>query len=166
MRLVLQTAFEISPGASKMTDEDAGEPQRFGLDLFIVHPTLTPEEITEGLGLLPKFVHPVGQPRKTPKGTQLEGVYPDTRWRHCRSHETINQWFVQTLADFVEELRPRKAFLNRLRSTGGKAQVIIKFLGDGYFGDTIPLSTLSLLLELGLDLGLEVFMIPQNAGAS
>jgi hypothetical protein len=150
---------------AQLTEEDEGEPKRFDLDLLIVHPTLTPEEITAGLGLLPKSVQAVGQPRRTPKGTPLQGVYRDTRWRHCRLHETANQWFVQALVDFVEELRPCKTFLRTLRSTGGEAQVIIQFLGDGYFGDTIPLSTLSLLTELGLDLGLEVFMIPQNARA-
>ena len=69
---------------------------------------------------------------------------------------------MRALAEFVDELRGRQEFLHHLRSTGGETSVIVQFLGDSYFGDSIPLSTMSMLVELGLNLELEVFMVPQN----
>lgn len=56
----------------------------------------------------------------------------------------------------------KKAFLAELKSTGGRAVVIVGFLGDGYFGDEIPVETLAKLAELGLDLGIECFSVPQS----
>jgi len=63
-------------------------PKRFDVELFIVHPTIDPAELTRTLGLEAHFVHCVGDQRKTPKGTLLPGTYSDTRWRHTRQYET------------------------------------------------------------------------------
>jgi hypothetical protein len=146
----------------RVEDECEDTLGRFGLDLFIFHPTLTPDEITAGCRMQPRVAREVGQPAVTPKGTPLNRVHADTRWRHCRYFATRGQHFVRALAEFAEELSGRREFLHDLRSTGGETSVIVKFLGDTYFGDRIPLPTLSMLVELGLDLGLEVFMVPQN----
>jgi hypothetical protein len=47
--------------------------QRFDVELFIVHPTIDPSEITIALGLEPKVSHRAGDRRVTPKGILLEG---------------------------------------------------------------------------------------------
>lgn len=57
---------------------------------------------------------------------------------------------------------PHKEFLHHVRSTGGSATVIVQFLGDGYFGDNVPLDTLSKMAELQLDFGIECFSVPQS----
>jgi hypothetical protein len=131
--------------------------RRFDVELFIVHPTLTPREIDAALGLIPSFAHCVGDQRKTPKGTLLAGKYPDTRWRHSRRYETPDQWFADKIAELVSCIDPQKAFFEKLRSTGGRASVIVQFLGDGYFGDEIPRDTLARLVDLELGLGVECF---------
>ncbi len=61
-------------------DADFGESgsKRFVVALFIIHPTLSPSEISAALGLDAHFIHPVGEQRKTPKGALLPGVYRDT----------------------------------------------------------------------------------------
>jgi hypothetical protein len=143
-------------------DEDGSPVKRFRIGLFVVHPSLPPDEITSGLGLRPGITHAVGDHRRPPKGRLLDGVRPDTRWRHSRYFGTREQWFHRPLAEFVEELAARRDFLHRIRATGGEAVVVVEFLGDGYFGDKIPLSTLAMLVDLRLDLGFEVFMVPQN----
>lgn len=142
-------------------DED-GAQRRFDVDLFIVHPTLDPAEITAALGLQASVEHRVGEPRKTPKGTPLPSNYRDTRWRHSVRYNVKNQWFADCLTSLVDRLTAHKAFLTNLRSTGGEAMVIIQFLGDGYFGDKVPRETLGKLIELGLDLGIECFAVPQS----
>lgn len=149
---------EQEPGAYKE------EPRRFTLALFIVHPSLTPEEIEAALGLEEHYVHPVGAPRQTPKGTPLPGRYPDTRWRHCVLHSARGQYFARQLAAFAESLKPHRSFLRRIRNEGGETCLILAFLGDGHLADNLPSETLATLADLGLDLGIESYMEPQSVG--
>src|SRR5262245_49880359 len=127
--------------------------RRFDVALFVVHPTISPAEISNALNLVGHFVHSVGEPRRTPK-RQLEGHYRDTRWRHSIRYEVRKQHFSAEVTSFVDSLAPHRAFLNSLREGGGRAQVIITFL-NGYFGDDLPRATLAKMAELGLDLGIE-----------
>jgi hypothetical protein len=48
-------------------DVDEGPSRRVDIELFIVHPTMSPAEITAALGIEAHIVHPVGEPRKTPE---------------------------------------------------------------------------------------------------
>src|ERR1700676_944383 len=82
--------------------------------------------------------HSVGDKRKTPGGTLLPGTCPDTRWRHSRRYETPDQWFVGKVAELIDCIEPHRDFVKNLRASGGRASVLIQFLGDGYFGDEIP----------------------------
>ena len=63
------------------------------------------------------------------------------------------QWFADKVESLVEHLLPHRAFLSRLLQTGGTLTLIVQFLGDGYFGDKIPQSTLAKIADLGLSLG-------------
>jgi hypothetical protein len=62
----------------------------------------------------------------------------------------------------LDRVAPKKAFLKDLKSTGGSAQVIVAFLGDGYLGDTIPEDMVGRLADLGLGFGIECFVVPQS----
>ncbi len=144
------------------TDVEANSSKRFDVELFIVHPTLDPAEIGARLGLDAKFSHRAGGQRKTPKGTLLPDPHRDTRWRHTRRYETSDQWFADKLAELIDRIEPHRSFLKNLRSTGGRACVLVQFLGDGYFGDEIPRDVLARLIDLELDLGIECFTDPQS----
>jgi hypothetical protein len=139
--------------------EVAESPRRFDLELFIVHPTMVPMEVTSALGIEPQIVHGVGEPRRTPTGRSLAGSYPDTRWRFSVRYETRDQWFAMRIAELADRLMPHKEFFRNLRSSGGTARIIVQFLGDGYFGDDVSRDTLAKLLELELDLGIESFQV-------
>jgi hypothetical protein len=52
--------------------------------------------------------------------------------------------------------------LSRSLATPPSAELHIQFLGDGYFGDSIPPSTLAKIVDLGLSLGIECFIEPQR----
>jgi molybdopterin synthase catalytic subunit len=131
------------------------------VDLFIVHPTLTPAEIDAGLGLVAQIAHRVGDRRMTPKGTLLAGTYQDTRWRYSIRHEVRAQHFADKVAELLARLEPHKPFLADLRATGGTATVNVVFL-DGYFGDALPPRTLAKLAELQLRLGITAYNVPQT----
>lgn len=141
---------------------EEGAPRRFDVELFIVHPTWEPAEISTALGLEVHFEHHVGDPRKTPKGALLPGHYTDTRWRHCIRCTVRDQWYAAEVARLVDRLEPHRAFFADLKSTGGTACIIIQFLGDGYFGDEIPRATLAKLVDLELALAIECFVVPQS----
>ena len=144
------------------TDVMDPTPRRFDVELFIVHPSLYPADISQALGMEGHSSRRVGDRRKTPKGTLLPGVYPDTRWRHSIRHTVTEQWFAPEVEAFVRRLEPHKEFLASLRETGGSAALIIQFLGDGYLADNVPPTTLAKLGELGLSLGIECFLDPQS----
>ncbi len=146
------------------TNAEANTSKRFDVELLIVHPTLDPQKISAALGLDAQFAHRVGDQRKTPKGTPLSGTYQDTRWRYSRRHETPDQWFAGKIAELIDCIEPHKAFLKELRSTGGKACLIVQFLGDGYFGDEIPQAILARLTDFELDFGIECFADSQAGG--
>ena len=99
----------------------------------------------------------------TPEGALLEGNYPDTRWRYSARYTVSNQWFADKVESLMAQLLPHKAFLSRLLQSGGKLSVVVQFLGDGYFGDEIPQSTLAKIVDLGLSLSIECFVVPQKA---
>ncbi|MGF1622822.1 MAG: hypothetical protein ACFCUR_19720 [Rhodomicrobiaceae bacterium] len=136
--------------------------QRFGLDLFIVHPSYDPADINTQVGMEGHIVQRVGDPRITPKGTRLPGRYPETRWRHCLKYEKKDQYYETEVTGFVNRLEARKVFFFELFATGGRGSLIIKFLGDdGHFGDEIPITTLAKLVDLKLTLAVECCGVPQ-----
>jgi hypothetical protein len=141
---------------------DEGAPRRFDVDLLIAHPTMTPADITAAMGLDAHFSHRGGEQVRTPTGVLLEGRYFDTRWRHRIRYEVLDQWFSERITMLVNRLAPQKEFLALLRATGGHASIIVQFLGDGYFGDTVPSATLAKMADLQLDFGIEVFNVPQS----
>lgn len=147
-----------------MTDPDQSPEvlRRVDVELFIVHPTMSAAEITSALGIEAPFSQDVGHARKTPKGRPLPGQYRDTRWRRVIQYEIADQWFADKVAAFVQTLAPHKAFLHHLRASGGSAEVIVQFFGDGYLGDTIPVPVLATLTDLQLDFSIEVFAVPQE----
>jgi hypothetical protein len=136
--------------------------RRFDIELFVVHPTIDPREITTALGLEASIVHRAGDRRTTPDGAVLEGTYRDTRWRHSIRHEVKDQFFAKKVEEFVNRLVPYREFLHHLRATGGRATLIVQFLGDGYFGDKIGGDTLARMVDLQLDCGVECFTTPQR----
>ena len=123
---------------------------------------MAPADITAALGLEAHFAHRVGDQRKTPQGTLLEGQYQDTRWRHSIRYELTDQWFADKITTLVDSLVPHKAFFAGVRATGGDATVQIQFLGDGYLGDVVPLGVLAKMADLQLDFGIECFVVPQS----
>lgn len=149
---------------TRADDEQNGEggARRVDIELFIRHPSLTPQEITAALGLEARFAHGAGGRRKAPDGTLLDGVYRDTRWRHSIRHELRDQWFADKVAALVDRLVPHRDFLHSLRDTGGAASIMVQFLGDGYLGDELSADTLAKMADLRLDLGLEVYDVPQS----
>ncbi len=143
-------------------DMEEGSPRRIDVQIFVIHPTMSPESISSGLDLVPKIVCSVGEPRKTPTGKLYGGHYPDTRWRHSVRYELREQLFQEKIRQLIAHLEGHKNFLHEIRDSGGESVLMVKFLGDGYFGDNITSETLARMVALKLDFGIEVFNVPQS----
>ena len=89
---------------SEGMDFDECGSRRADVELFIIHPTICPAEITTALGLEAHTTHQVGHPGRTPKGTPLEGQYRDTRWRHSIRYELRGQWIADKIAMLIDRL--------------------------------------------------------------
>src|SRR5262245_483892 len=96
--------YHCVKGSQSLDDVVDEAPRRFDVQLFIVHPTLAPAEITTALGLQPQVVHPMGEQRKAPNGALLPGRYRNTRWRHSVRHEVKHQYFADPVAALVDRL--------------------------------------------------------------
>jgi len=136
--------------------------KQFNIELFVVHPTLDPAEIDAGIGLRAQTTHRAGDRRRSPAGALLRGTYRDTRWRYARHYETSGQGFADKIVDLIDGLEPHAEFIAQLRSTGGRACVIVQLLGDAYFADEISQDLLKRMSDLGLGLGIESFADPQS----
>jgi hypothetical protein len=124
--------------------------------LLVIHPNADPGDITNATGLTPSRAWRCGEPRSTPKGTRLEGVWSDTRWSH--SFELDKEATIETaIASATDRLAAAGRFLASLRRTGGTAELIISLPGDTYQGASVSTERLKALAALGVGLGIEVF---------
>ena len=147
---------------TQLIDDTQSEPQRFNVALFIVHPDMAPEIISSELGLVATMAWQAGELRKAPSGELTNGTYADSRWRYTVRYDVVEQHFVDKIALMVEALQPHKAFLKRLRDSGGTISLIVQFLGDdGYFGDQLPVGLIEKLADYQIELGIEVYSVPQ-----
>jgi Domain of unknown function (DUF4279) len=124
--------------------------------LLVIHPSADPGDITREMGLAPSRAWRCGEPRFTPKGTRLEGVWRDTRWSHGFELEK-NATMEMAITSALDSLAVGGRFLASLRETGGTAELIISLPGDTYRGASIRAELLKALAKLGVNLGIEVF---------
>ena len=141
---------------SSETCDAEEDDSRFEIELYVIHPTLRPDDISRALGLDAYFSKAVGAPRTTPSGRPLSGTYADTQWRHTAPRIVQDQAFADQLAGFVESLKACNEALAMLRAGGGRTVLVVQCLGD-YLADEIAHATLSRIVELGLSLGIECF---------
>ena len=95
--------------------------------LAIWHPSIDPEEITRVLGVKARACGQAGQPRKTPRGTPLAGVWRESWWKadlfdrgECVSTDDL---VVDIVTEYLEVLEPQADFLRRLWVEGGRGTV-------------------------------------------
>lgn len=127
---------------------------RVEVDLMIVHPKLTPGEITAALGLSPFLALRVGDARTAISGRPLRGRHRTTRWRYRSARFADDPWFAASVTLLVDRLMPHRDFLLHVSATGGRAELIVKFADERHHSDVIPLLTLIKMVELKLAFGI------------
>ena len=137
----------------------------YAVALRFWHPTINPTEITAHLGITPSYSSQAGQPRVTPAGGRLEGVYRESYW-HA---EPVRQgWRDSTdiaAEDAVLELLPRLAphreFIRHLLATGGRGAIEVSSHGSGNYALVLAPDVLAQCSQLGLSIAHDVYAVAQ-----
>ena len=151
-----------------MTDEaDEFAPRthyHFRISLRVRHPCIAPEKITDALAIEPKRSWKAGEPRQTPKGTALTGVYRDTYWtaeiNAGRWPTDINDAIHETL----KNLARFRSFIHRIRAEAGAVELFIGWFFENQSGGMLAHQSLALAGDLQIDLSFDVYPPdqPQN----
>jgi hypothetical protein len=154
-------ARTVGTKRAKTRAKGTARPAAFEIRLLLIHPTANPADVARETGLEPLRYWQRGEPRVTPKGTRLEGVWPDTRCTYGFDLENVAT-VEAAIASAIDRLAGARGLLARLRETGGTAELIVSLPGDAYLGASIPVESLQALAETGVGLGIEVF--PKMSG--
>lgn len=131
-------------------------PKHFAIVLFVRHSNLDPEDVSRELALRPLTSWKAGEPRVTPKGTQLQGVRRESSWSHVFAFQGDHS-VSEGIETIVNELLIHRAFLSAVIAGGGTLVIYLQLPGDANQGASISPSTLKRMVDLGLGLDLEVF---------
>ena len=136
-------------------------PYRYTVSLRLWHPKrdLAPAAIV--FGLRPSRVWKQGEPRKTPKGTPMPGVFANSYWTArlvsergvSSKRQSVEAFVLRT----VERLRDRRAFIGRLRKSGGRAELFVGLFGTRNFAVELESSVLQAAARLGLAMGFDIY---------
>ncbi len=124
--------------------------------LLIRHPFIDPELITKKIGLIPFRYQRFGEPRMTPKGKALPGLWKNSSWSWQCDREDKRSFF-DSVNLLVTELESHNKFLSDLRLQGGNIYVIVNILGKENIGDVLSWQIMEKMVNLKIDLGIEVF---------
>ncbi len=129
---------------------------RFAVSLRVYSQVVVPSEICAQLGLEPKWKHEIGEPRVSPKGAPLGGVYDHS---YC-SFSLVRQddeELHEMLDRIADDLLQHKDLFCLVRDEGGRVEFFIGWYSTGNTGDTFSGTLLRKLGELQIDLALDVY---------
>lgn len=126
---------------------------RYRVLLQIFHPSADPDDISRRLGRTPTRSWAVGEPRHTPKGTQLPGSYRET---YCAFdlEEGADGELARCLSNVVDAVEEAAPLFHDLRATGGRAHFYVQWYA-GERGEVFSSELLFRIAKLGVDLGIE-----------
>ena len=131
-------------------------PFRFMVSLRFSGKHIDCDYISQHINLKPKHKWKTGEPRKTPKGTLLEGVHERS---YCTYPIEKNEGedLSELLDRVVDELMPHKSLFDEVRESGGEAEFFIGWFTSGNSGDIFTYDLLRKLGELSIDLSFDVY---------
>lgn len=135
----------------------------YQVSLQVYHPDADPADIVDGLAIPASRTWKVGDRRSAPNGAELPGHYRET---YClfRLGDGSDGESAKCLGDAVKILRPKGQYLDWLRETGGRLNFYVGWT-VGERGEVFDARLLSEIAQLGIDLGIEPFRVPQGSAS-
>lgn len=131
------------------------EPYKLQTSLRIWHPTLTPEEITDTLGLEPWSFVAAGS--NAPHGRRSSQTY----WTAHLGTDTATS-LEESMESIAGVVADNRAFLRDVRSTGGRSEVFVGIFLNGDMGDVLAPGVLRALGDAEVGLALSAYL-PEEA---
>jgi hypothetical protein len=133
------------------------------LDLRIYHPALDPDLVTRKLGMQPSVAWRAGDPRKTPKGTLLEGVRSNGYWSANPFSYGWRQSTDAQVEDALEELMtylsPHEDFLREI-SREGAVRIWVSSQSNRSYAFELPPTMLARMASVGATVVHDVYQGP------
>jgi hypothetical protein len=104
---------------------------RCKLSLWVSHPNADLSDFPKRLGLRADRAHKAGDPRKTPAGALLKGVYRDSRCGITLQNESVDS-LPDLLRKVLPELQRHKSVFDEYASQGALFSLFV-----GWFSETI-----------------------------
>jgi hypothetical protein len=122
----------------------------------VTHPTLDPRAIANQLGMEPEFSWKAGEPRKTPKGTPLEGSRKES---YCTFEigRGDDGELAKCLSTAVDNFQAQSEFLREIRAAGGSLMFYAFWYPNGDTGEVFATDLLRKMADIGIDLGINVY---------
>lgn len=125
----------------------------YRVSLQIRHPSADPNDIVQQIGRTAVRSWAVGEPRQTPAGTALQGVYRETYCAFDIGRGDDGE-LARILRRAVVDLDGAKSLFRELRETGGSINFFVTWTA-GERGEVFDAALLSSIAQLGIDLGIE-----------
>jgi hypothetical protein len=122
----------------------------------VTHPTLDAGAIAAQLRMTPKFCWTSGEPRKTPRGTPLQGVREESYCTFDIGSGDDGE-IARCLSTALEGLRAEAEFLRHLRDAGGSLMFYVYWYPNGDTGELFATDLLRDMAEMGIELGINVY---------
>ena len=136
-------------------------PYQYKVSLRCKHPSADPDEITKALGIQPDGIQKVGQPRTTPVGTPLTGLYKRTYWHAYLSgnkpQNSEEAEFETCLFQIAEQLEPSKDVIRAFVESGGEATLSVGLFCPQNSGMEFPWKLITRLASLRVGLLLDYY---------
>jgi hypothetical protein len=130
------------------------------LSLRITHPSIDPEQISQMLGMPADVSWKAGEPRRTPKGTLLQGTRTESYWT-CKPfyegwRESTEEGFEDALEEQLGLLEPHAEFLLEIAEQG-TIRVWFSSHSNRNFAIELPPRLLGRMAALGISLVHDVY---------
>jgi hypothetical protein len=132
------------------------DPFKYAVSLRVTHPSLRPADISVEVDMTPSHSWMVGELRKTPKWTLLEGRRKESYCTYEIGGADDGE-LAQCLRKAVDKLGGHREFLRKLRSTGGSLMFYIFWYPNGDTGEVFDTDLLLKMADLGIELGINVY---------
>jgi hypothetical protein len=136
----------------------------FYLNLRFWHPTIDPRSITDALGREPERACWAGDPKTSPTGRALQGVWARSYWSQgIVRMEDSSVFDAETAIDReLDALQPHAEFLLEFNNSGGTGMLELNSWGDGSYAIILTPGILGKAARIAVALAHQVYRVRQN----
>ncbi len=131
----------------------------YSIRLRVTHPTMDLDAVTDALGRSPEVIWKLGEPRRTPKGTPLPGIYKTGFWTaRLLDGASTRQDLGSALETALDLVAAGSSLFSEIAATGGSAEFFIGwFFDEGSSGDVLDHRLLAKLARMSINLSFDVY---------